>query len=403
MNEGDAAVMLRAAAPKRIAIYRALFLGDLLCTVPAFRALRRRFPDAEVTLIGLPWAATFVRRFGHYLDRFVAFVGYPGINEVVVVPDQVARFFQEQHAYGYDVALQMHGDGSVSTGFVADLGARLTLGYRSGAHDGRLTASLPYDPDEHEVLRWLRLVALLGADSDDSTPEWPSTQGEERQAARLLRGICDQTPEVFKPSEVSKTAGVSGASEVFGAAPLIGLHPGAKDPARRWPPECFAALGDALAERYGARLLITGSTEEAPIAAAVKRAMRAPALDLCGKTDLGTFAAVVARLDLLVTNDTGASHVAAATTTPSVALFGPTRPGQWSPLDRARHRVVDAVALSADGLDPTAALRQLPVEPVLAVCASLLCRPRIREEEGTPDTPAERHPTGASLRPLHPR
>ena len=66
-------------------------------------------------------------------------------------------------------------------------------------------------------------------------------------------------------------------------------------------------------------------------------------------TDLGEFAAVISALDLLVTNDTGASHVAAATRTPSVVLFGPTRPDRWAPLDRSRHQVIDAVSSPGPG------------------------------------------------------
>jgi ADP-heptose:LPS heptosyltransferase len=100
--------------------------------------------------------------------------------------------------------------------------------------------------------------------------------------------------------------------------------------------------------------------------------MRQPALDLAGRTDLGSLAALVARLDLLITNDTGASHVAAATGTPSVILFGPNRPEVWAPLDRHRHRVVAASALASDGIDPAHALQHLPVEPVFALCQEQL-------------------------------
>src|SRR5205809_7437042 len=86
-------------AYRRIAVFRALYLGDLLLAVPALRALRAGYPGAEITLIGLPWAAPFARRIGRYVDRFVEFAGHPGIAEVPVVPARTARFLAEQRAY----------------------------------------------------------------------------------------------------------------------------------------------------------------------------------------------------------------------------------------------------------------------------------------------------------------
>jgi ADP-heptose:LPS heptosyltransferase len=100
--------------------------------------------------------------------------------------------------------------------------------------------------------------------------------------------------------------------------------------------------------------------------------MRAPALDLAGRTDLGRFAAVVGKLDLLITNDTGASHVAAAAGTRSVVLFGRSRPSRWAPLDRDRHQVIDALARAAPGTAAADALRLLPLAPVLAAAAAAL-------------------------------
>src|SRR5205814_9091680 len=128
--------------PRRIAIFRALYLGDLLCATPAFRALRRRFPRAEITLVGLPWARELVAR-SRALDRLEAFPGYPGLAEARHEAGRTAAFLAAARARRYDLALQMHGDGNVSNGFVADLGAAVSLGYRRG-DDGRLTVGLSY-------------------------------------------------------------------------------------------------------------------------------------------------------------------------------------------------------------------------------------------------------------------
>lgn len=328
---------------ERIAVFRALFLGDLLCVVPALRALRECFPHAEITLIGLPWAQDFVQRLP-YLDRLLPFPGYPGIMEVAQDHARTAAFLAEQRAYGYDIAIQMHGDGNISNSFVADLDARISIGYRRDP-DHRLTWSLPFDPDEHEILRWLHLVAGLGADRSNTRVEFPIAAHEHARAAELLHAI-DPT------------------------RPLIGLHVGAKDAARRWPPECFAALANTLIGLYDAQIVLTGSDGERALTKIVQQRVTTPVLDLAGQTDIGTFAAVIDRLDLLVTNDTGASHLAAATATPSVVLFGASRPEGWAPLDRGRHRTIDAVALT--GAPATEALQQLPIEPVLAACTELL-------------------------------
>ncbi len=336
--------------PACIAVFRALFLGDLLCATPALRTLRRHFPAAEITLIGLPWARDLVARLP-YLDRFEEFPGHPGIAEVPYDPERAEPALARLRAAGYDLAVQMHGDGRTSNGFVAALGARATLGYRIGADD-RLSLALPWVDDEHEALRWLRLVACLGAPTDDTRLDFPTTPAEDRRATDLL-------------------------AVAHGNGPLVALHAGAKDAARRWPPECFALLADHLVERWGARIVLTGAAGERDLTAAVRSAMGAPALDLAGATDLGPFAALIARLDLLVTNDTGASHLAAATGTPSVVLFGLSRPARWAPLDRTCHRAVDAADIT--GIDPRHALAALPVASVLAACDEALraCQDRV--------------------------
>lgn len=332
---------------RKIVVFRALFLGDLLMTVPTWRALRQRFPEAQITLIGLPWASDFVAHLPGLINRFVAFVGYPGIAEVEALPERTAQFLAEQQAECYDLAIQLHGDGTVTNELVAALGARSTLGYaRPG--DERLIWHLPHCLDRNEVLRWLELLAPLGVQDAPSDIAFPLLEGDDAQAARLLARPAAQQ------------------------GPLIGLQLGSKEAARRWPPERFAALGSALVQRYGATLVLTGSEHERPLTAVVREELGEAAIDLAGRTSIGTLAAVLARLDLLITNDTGASHLAAATRTRSVVLFGPSRPWQFAPLDGQLHRAVDALEWAAPGTSPAEALAGLPVEPVLQACAAML-------------------------------
>ncbi len=187
---------------RRIAIVRALYLGDLLLAVPAFRALRVRYPHAEMTLIGLPWAETFARRFGQYLDRFIAFPGYPGIAEEAYDPLRTARFLAEQRAYGYDLVIQMHGSGEASNPFALALGGRGAVGYYRGAPPAGLTAYAPYPAYEPEVMRNLGLARLAGCRWVDTALEFPVLEADREEASALLRGVPDD-------------------------ALLIGIHPGA--------------------------------------------------------------------------------------------------------------------------------------------------------------------------------
>lgn len=117
------------------------------------------------------------------------------------------------------------------------------------------------------------------------------------------------------------------------------LHPGASTFERCWSPERFAAVGAGLATR-GLQVVLTGSTRERELTQAVGNMMKAGALNLAGRTGLGALAALLNQSRLLVCNDTGVSHLAAALQIPSVVIFIQSDPERWAPLDRECHRVV---------------------------------------------------------------
>ena len=117
------------------------------------------------------------------------------------------------------------------------------------------------------------------------------------------------------------------------------LHPGSQLASRRWPAERFANVGDALAGE-GFQVVLTGTVAEARLTRRVAGAMRAAVGDLAGRTPLGSLGAIVARARLLVSNDTGVSHIAAALRTPSVIVACGSDPRRWAPLNRTLHRVL---------------------------------------------------------------
>jgi ADP-heptose:LPS heptosyltransferase len=118
------------------------------------------------------------------------------------------------------------------------------------------------------------------------------------------------------------------------------LHPGASSPSRWWPAARFAQVADGLHAR-GLRVVVTGVRGEEAITAEVARRASAPVVDLTARTPLGLFACVLTDAALLVVNDTGAAHLAAATRTPSVTLFLAGDPVRWAYRD-PRHRIARA-------------------------------------------------------------
>jgi lipopolysaccharide heptosyltransferase II len=298
----------------RIGVFRALVLGDMLCAVPALRAIRAAWPAAEITLIGLPWAAGLAERLTQ-VDRFVAFPGHPGLPERE--PDLAAlpRFIEAMQAQHFDLLLQLHGSGSIVNPLLASFAARHTAGFvEPGGYCAEPELHTPWPTHGHEIERLLALTDHLDLPRQGTQLELP-LRDEDREALHA------QWPQLGQRQA------------------LVCLHPGAQLPSRRWPPERFAAIGDQLAAE-GCEIVITGTAAEAPLADAVRRAMRAPALSLAGQTTLWTLAALIERARLLVCNDTGVSHVAAALHTPSVVVSLGADVSRWAPLDRARHRVL---------------------------------------------------------------
>jgi ADP-heptose:LPS heptosyltransferase len=303
-------------AVRKIAVFRALHLGDLLLSVPTLRAIRAGFPAAEITLIGLPWSAEFARRFQRYVDRWREFPGYPGLLEVDVDPAALRVFLEAERRYGYDLVIALHGSGQVSNRFALELEGQRTAGFYVDSPPSDDFLGTPYPALLHEIQRSLTLARRLGLAADDARLEFPELPEDEEHLGAAL-----------PPERLTK-------------APIIGLHPGARPPSRRWPPERFAAVGEALARRFNATIVITGGPGEASIAGSVVEQLSCPAINLAERTPLGGLAAFLRRADLFISNDTGPAHLAIALGRPSIAIFGPADRRRWAPLDQSTHRIV---------------------------------------------------------------
>lgn len=300
---------------ERIAIFRALQLGDMLCAVPALRALRQAKPAAHIALIGLPWAQSFVTRYAHLVDELIIFPGAIGFPEQMETDEHLDGFWQDMRARRFDLAIQMHGSGGVANHIVGRMGARANAGFVQPGELKRDGLFVEWPDTLNEILRYTTLMNALGIDSQNTDLEIPLTDEDLAEYHRLSR--------------------------VFGLRPdrLVLIHPGAQLPSRRWPAERFAHVASALADDNW-QIAITGAASEHMLAADVATAMKGRAINLAGKTSLGGLAALVSNARLVVCNDTGLSHVAAAMKTRSVVIASGSDTRRWAPLDLDRHRVL---------------------------------------------------------------
>lgn len=302
----------RRSEPGSIAIFRALQLGDMLCAVPAFRALRKRWPRARISLVGLPWQREIVERFPEYLDELIVFPGYPGLPEQGHDLAALTAFLEEMNRRSFDLLLQMHGNGSVLNPLLALCGAKKIAGFSApDAYRPDAGMFIDYPEDLHEIERLLALLRHLGIDGEP-TLEFPISEDERLEFYRLAN------------------------RHKLRAGGYACLHPGARDPVRRWSSENFSEVARHLLA-CGLQVVVTGTPAEARIAEQIVAATDGRVVNLVGETSLGMLAALIDNARVLVCNDTGVSHVAAARGTPSVVLFTASDPAHWAPLDQTLH------------------------------------------------------------------
>jgi ADP-heptose:LPS heptosyltransferase len=299
---------------ERIAILRGNALGDLVMALPALDALRRTYPQAEITL------------FGRAHHQALLGDGRPSpVDRVVVLPHGAIGDETEPEAGldrrallasfaadAYDLAIQLHGGGRNSNGFVRALGARVTVGSRTPDAPA-LDRWVPYEPYQWEVARYLEVVALVGARAHQLEPHLDVTAADRYAAVHALPDLGD--------------------------APYVVLHPGASDPRRRWSVKRFARVARA-AQGRGRRPVITGTPEERALTSALAADVGdsvCPAL-IADRLSLSALLGLLAGADVVVSNDTGPLHLAMAAGTRTVGLFWIGNLINAGPLTRARHR-----------------------------------------------------------------
>jgi len=295
---------------RNIVVLRANGIGDFVVAIPALEALRAAYPDARITYLGLPWHPELLEGRPGPWDAVDVVPPYPNMIAGGAVDDaRIDDFFRRHRGEHYDLAVQLHGGGGNSNPFMERFGARITAGARDNDAPP-LDRWVRYSYYQHEVLRFLEVVALVGAAPVTVEPRLALTAADVRHAETALP---------------------------ISAQPLVVLHPGASDPRRRWPAESFAELARALGER-GCRVAVVGHGPDDARAGA-RIAELSDAVDLVGELDMKGMTGVLARARLVIANDSGPRHLGAALGTPTVGVYWVGNVINAGPLLRGRHRV----------------------------------------------------------------
>lgn len=316
------------AAPQKILVVQPSWVGDAVMATPTLRALRLHYPDAEIAYLmrryvkpiytGMPWA-----------DRLVTYrTGKTRAKAGKGLFDLAARLRSAK----FDMAILLPN--SFKTALLCKM-ARIekVVGYDRDGRGFLLSDKLLPQKDRGKfvpfpiVRYYMGIAQYLGSHERDMSLRLFVTESERRAAVQVFErsGL---------PQDLERPAAA-------GRPPLIILNPGAQyGAAKCWQAESFAHLADKLAAELGATILLSGAPKERPILDAILRHMKHAPIDLCTKgLSLGALKEIVRRCDLMITNDTGPRHIAAAFEVPVVTIFGPTHP-EWTEINFDRERKV---------------------------------------------------------------
>lgn len=317
-----------ARDPIRILIVNPFGIGDVLFTTPLIRALRKAFPNGVLGYLCNRRTSTILEHNPHLDELFI------------YEKDEVDRLWRMSkrrclaHLWAllrrvrrsrFDCAIDLSlGE---RYGIVLGLlGVPRRIGFNYRGRGRVLTDALPIDGyhDEHVVAYHRRLLRFMGVAMREEALELKVSEADERWAQAWVAAHHDGRTE-----------------PLVGIIPAGGVSWGVDAPFRRWSAQGFATVGDALVERYRARLVLFGEASDRPACSEVARLMRHDVMELSGRTTLGQFVSLIGRLDLVICNDGGPLHLAVSQGVNTVSIFGPVDPDVYGAYPQtSKHRMV---------------------------------------------------------------
>lgn len=298
--------MTPAQAPfARILLTRLKFIGDIVLTTPIIRSVRTAFPDAYIAYMGEKNAVSLLEHNPH-LDEIIPF---DFSRPTFIEQPRVAWLLRRRK---FDVAIDLFNNPR-SALLTRASGASVRVGAERKGRGRLYTIQVRDDGKPKTAVEFHnQFIKAIGVAPSAHKPEIFLTEDEKREARIYLQWLDYDN----KPLDLTK--------------PLVGIHPGATWPAKRWLPERFGELADRIAASLGAQLILTaGTNDDAAIAAVMSHSFAS--LKVLRNLPLRQLAAVLSHCSAYVANDNGTMHIAAAVGTPTIGIFGPGEEDIWFP------------------------------------------------------------------------
>lgn len=296
---------------KRILIVNVNWIGDVLFSTPFIKAVREAYPDSYIACLLHP-------RCKQILDK------NPRLDDIIIYDEEnlhrsifgKVKLVMELRKKNFDTAFILHR--SFTKALITMLaGIKERIGYPTKNRAGVLTRTMEGPSDVHKVEYFLNMARQAGIDARDPSYEFFIDDTDRASAEAILakNGLRDKNM-------------------------MVAICPGGNWNPKRWPAENFAALSDCLADKFGAKIIITGAKKDVGLAEDIERMMKHKPINISGMTSLKELGAIFEKSALVVANDTGSMHLAVAMKGKVIALFGPTSPQLTGPYGKGNYRVI---------------------------------------------------------------
>ena len=297
---------------KRILIVNVNWRGDVLFSTPFIRAIREKFPDSFIASLLLPRCAPILEN-------------NPNLNEIIIFDEKgkhkgllgKLRLIRLLRSKEFDTAYLLHR--SFTRTLICYLaGIPQRIGYYTRKRAALLTKSIPQPIEQlHKVEYFLNIARAQGVEAENKDYEFFPSRQDQAYIEKLFQenGLKDDD---------------------F----LAVINPGGNWDLKRWPKENFACVADRLIKEYRAKVIVTGAKEDVALAHDIAALMERRPIIFCGKTTLGQLAALMGKVSLVISNDSGPMHIALSQKVPVICLFGPTSPRITGPYGKGNYTVI---------------------------------------------------------------